>query len=375
MQQKHIHIVSFDVPFPADYGGVIDVFNKIKALKSKDFIIHLHCFEYGRGKPLGLEKYCKSVNYMSRKTGFWSILSFTPYIIRSRRSKTLLREIAQDDFPVIFEGLHCCYYLDNKLLSDKIKIVRTHNIEHQYYKHLASAEKNFWKKLFFLSEALKLKFYEKKLCRADTIAAISSADKKHFSQYSKSYLVPAFHSEYIIQQHSGLGQGIVYHGNMSVGENIKVAIYLIKNVFAHTDKPCIIAGKNPDTEILQTASRYTNVKIIANPSDEKLEQLIKNAQINILITFQATGIKLKLLNALSLGRHCIVNDKMVAGTGLETLCHIADNSEKILKLIGNLYSKEYNINNDEYKKRELIFKELFSNSSSANKLIDLLYKK
>ncbi len=28
---EHIHLISFDVPFPADYGGVIDVFYKIKA--------------------------------------------------------------------------------------------------------------------------------------------------------------------------------------------------------------------------------------------------------------------------------------------------------------------------------------------------------
>ena len=46
--EKHLHIVSFDVPWPANYGGVIDVFYKVKALSAKGIRIHLHAFEYGR---------------------------------------------------------------------------------------------------------------------------------------------------------------------------------------------------------------------------------------------------------------------------------------------------------------------------------------
>ena len=45
---KHLHIISFDVPWPADYGGVIDVFYKVKALHDIGVKVHLHCFTYGR---------------------------------------------------------------------------------------------------------------------------------------------------------------------------------------------------------------------------------------------------------------------------------------------------------------------------------------
>ena len=31
-QNKKIHIVSFDIPYPPNYGGIIDVFYKIKTL-------------------------------------------------------------------------------------------------------------------------------------------------------------------------------------------------------------------------------------------------------------------------------------------------------------------------------------------------------
>ncbi|MEI7802398.1 MAG: mannosyltransferase, partial [Bacteroidota bacterium] len=44
---NQLHIISFNVPYPPDYGGVIDVYYKIKALKEAGVKIHLHCYEYG----------------------------------------------------------------------------------------------------------------------------------------------------------------------------------------------------------------------------------------------------------------------------------------------------------------------------------------
>ena len=45
---KNLHVISFDIPWPVNYGGVIDVFYKITALAGLGVKIHLHCFEYGR---------------------------------------------------------------------------------------------------------------------------------------------------------------------------------------------------------------------------------------------------------------------------------------------------------------------------------------
>ena len=58
MQDKHLHIISFDIPYPPDYGGVVDVFYKIKALSLLGIKIHLHCFEYGRKHAAVLNELC-----------------------------------------------------------------------------------------------------------------------------------------------------------------------------------------------------------------------------------------------------------------------------------------------------------------------------
>ena len=41
-----LHVVSFQVPYPPRYGGLIDVFYKLKALKRAGCHIVLHTYRY-----------------------------------------------------------------------------------------------------------------------------------------------------------------------------------------------------------------------------------------------------------------------------------------------------------------------------------------
>ena len=43
MSLKGINIVSFNVPYPPNYGGIIDVYYKIKALREIGCEVVLHC--------------------------------------------------------------------------------------------------------------------------------------------------------------------------------------------------------------------------------------------------------------------------------------------------------------------------------------------
>ena len=79
MSDNHLHIVSFDVPYPANYGGVIDVFYKVKALSERGVKVHLHCFEYGRQPAECLEDICYSVNYYKIKNNATLLFTQPPY--------------------------------------------------------------------------------------------------------------------------------------------------------------------------------------------------------------------------------------------------------------------------------------------------------
>jgi hypothetical protein len=90
----------------------------------------------------------------------------------------------------------------------------------------------------------------------------------------------------------------------------------------------------------------------------------------VLPTFQATGIKLKLLAALYIGRFCVVNSPMVVNTGLESLCSIKDSSETMAKEIVTLFETPFDM--AEKQKREAILNTAFSNVENAKKLIVLI---
>src|ERR1700751_5076821 len=125
--EKFLHIISFDVPYPAHYGGVIDVFYKLVSLHKAGVKIILHCMEYGRGEQKELEKYCEKVHYYKRKTSFLHQLSSVPYIVKSRTSTQLINKLLKDEYPILFEGLHTCYYLSDKRLAKRKKIYRESN--------------------------------------------------------------------------------------------------------------------------------------------------------------------------------------------------------------------------------------------------------
>lgn len=367
---KYIHIVSFDIPYPADYGGVIDVFNKVKALHNKRCKIILHCFAYSRPEREELDKYCEQVYYYPRRTGFLSQLSILPYIVYSRRSDILLDRLSSDDYPVLFEGLHSCYYLHHKKLRFKKKLVRTHNIEHRYYYRLFLAGKNLRAKVFFLIESFKLFFYQNILRYSDAILAISQPEKEYFNKkFGKCILVNAFHTSNEVSISPGIGKYLLFHGNLSVPENEKTALFLLENVFSEIDYPVIIAGKKPSDVLIKKAAKLNNVRLIRSPEQQTMKKLISEAQIGFAISFQSTGIKLKLLEFLFSGRFCIANTRVLNNTGLEDLCEKANSPSEIVIRIKQLMSKEFTNELISFRKVAL---RLYYNQKNAETIINTL---
>jgi hypothetical protein len=328
MSSKHLHIISFDVPFPADYGGVIDVFYKIRALHQAGYRVHLHCFEYGRPHAPQLEAYCEQVYYYERRMSKRYLFHPLPFIVVTRRSERLMQVLLKDNYPILFEGLHSCYHLPDPRLQGRKLLVRTHNIEHDYYDNLAKVESSTFRKAYFRREASKLRKYEQVLQQAAHILAISRPDQDNLKKrYERVELLSAFHPNEQVNVGEGLGKFALYHGNLEVGENNEAALFLVQQVFPDSSVPLVIAGKNPSTALQQAVAKQPSVRLLANIPTSEIDALIRAAQINILPTFQATGIKLKLLAALFNGRHCLVNSPMVMNTGLEKLCEIQDTAQ------------------------------------------------
>ncbi len=372
MNEKFLHIVSFNVPDPPDYGGVIDVYYRIKSLRDQGVSIILHCFQYGRQKSKILEEICTAVNYYHRPTGWSFHLNKRPFIVATRSSGKLLEDLLKDDYPILFEGLHSTYFIDYPELEPRKKIVRMHNIEHEYYRSLAESERSMIKKNFFKRESRKLKRYLKTLPAKITIAAINRKEAEYYKQFFPSaLLINPFHPFTEVTSKTGQGEYILFHGNLSVPENIRSFLFLYDNVFTNLSHRIIVAGKNPSQEIKRKVSQSGHLELISNPDEQEMFELVMNAQVNIIHSFQPTGIKLKLLTALFAGRFCIANDHALANTELDQLCMVANNAEEYIHLINSLMDS--NFTEEDIVARRIGLKGSYSNGLNAVRLMQFIW--
>ena len=375
--KKHLHIICLDTPWPADYGGAIDMMNRIMTMKKADVAIHLHYFSYNeRGVPTELNQYCESLHVYKRKKKQNAVFSKLPYIVSSRINDELIKNLQKDNYPILLEGLHCTGILPYLNLKERKVVVRMHNEESTYYKELGEAESAFLKKMYFLRESKLIKKYNHQLPNECVYACVSTKDIEQLKEYYKLenvIAIPTFPSWQKVTSDEGLGTICLYHGNLSVSENEEAAIWLLKNVFSKIEKPFVIAGKNPSARLQKMAHKYPHTCFVANPTDSELNDLIKKAQINILPSFnkKSTGIKLKLLHALFEGRHCLVNEQMVMGTGLETACHIAGNADGFASVIMQLYNLPFS--NEEVLLRKRILEDQFDNENNTRLLSPYLW--
>jgi glycosyltransferase involved in cell wall biosynthesis len=373
MNNKHLHIITHDVPYPADFGGVVDIFYKIKWLHKVGVKIHLHCFVKNRLSQTELEKYCETVIYYKRK-GLLSFSLTMPYIVSSRNSKKLLENLQKDNHAILFEGVHSTYYLSKNAFANRQLFLRLFNVEHVYYEHLAKNESHFLKKLYYNNEARLLKKYENSIANKVHIFTLSTQDISMYAQlfHAKDIsFLPAFLPYDSIKSEIGKGPYCLYHANLSINENDNAALWLIELVFNTLTIPFIIAGKNPSEKLKSIAKNYNHISIVENPTDENIQLLIIHAQINILPSFNNTGVKLKLLNALYNGRHCLVNLAGVDGSGLNELCNIRETTEEFKKEVLFLFDKPFA--ETAMQRRGAALKKLYNNEANAFFIRDAIH--
>lgn len=375
MTTKHLHIITHDVPYPADYGGVVDLFYKLKALHQLGVNIHLHCFTQGREPQEELNKYCASVNYYQRKKNISRFSLALPFIVNSRVSDELIKNLQKDDHPILLEGIHCTYYLQNGMLKNRKVAIRLHNTEFEYYKQLARHESNIFKKLYFLNESRLLKKYEKKIANKACFLAVSEQDVNAYSKVfgaGNIHYLPVFIPFTSVAGKEDKGCYCLYHGNLAVNENEAAAEWLLKNVFSATTVPFVIAGRSPSKKMQQLAHQHPHTCLVADPSEKDMQDIIAKAHIHVLPSFNNTGIKLKLLNALFNGRHCLVNSAAIEGSALADHCHIATDAGSFQQKIKELY--EQSITEQEIQKRQDLLKLVYNNELNATKIISILFE-
>lgn len=365
----HLHIVSFDIPWPPNYGGIIDVFFAVKHLRKAGVKIILHAFQYNdRKKSKELEALCESVHYYKRPIRVLDQLSRTPFIIKTRKNPHLLKRLKADQHPILFQGLHTCAYYKHPALKDRLKVIRMHNVEWKYYNGLARIEKDPFKKTYFKWESKKLRRFEQALIpHADMLVSISENETAFFKQYNADvHYIPAFHPYEQVETQIGQGKFALFHGKLSVQDNEEQVRFLADEVFKGLDYKLVVAGLDPSKQLMKFLNKHPNISLEPNVSTAKMNQLMKDAQFHILLSGQSEGMKLKLINALHKGRHILVNSKIVNKTGLENLCHIADDANALKQLI--ISKQKLPFSKEDLEQRAQVLGTRFNPQANADRL-------
>jgi hypothetical protein len=178
--------------------------------------------------------------------------------------------------------------------------------------------------------------------------------------------MPCFHVEQDRTEGFSDQPYLLYHGNLSVAENQNVVKYLLKH-WQNDFPPLYIAGKS--AHAFSSLVRTPNIQLFDQVEEKQLNQLIKHAKANLMLTFQPTGFKLKLINSLLLGGFCIANEQMLSGTTLQNTCLVAQNWEQLTEHITAIGNANWGAKEEQTRQEALL---PYSNQTHLSIILSLL---
>lgn len=266
--------------------------------------------------------------------------------------KTLLNDNKYDF--VQLEGLQTTPYISaiKKFSSTKI-VYRPHNIEYKIWERLAKNQKCFLSKIFFKIISKSLHRYEKHLVnKYDIIIPLSEIDANFFkiNNNSKPIHVCPFGID-IIENQSNIENNfdIFYIGSLDWRPNVEGLEWFINNVWIEIKEKFpeinfFIAGRNPSKKIKQLIKK-SKAEYVGEV--ESSSEFINKHKIMIVPLFAGSGIRVKIIEAMSLGKIIITTPVGIEGIPAEHMKNviIAENKNEFITYLDKiLHNKNFAAN-------------------------------
>lgn len=247
---------------------------------------------------------------------------------------------------ILIEGLYVSMYMTEiKTHSKALILYREHNIEYRIWQQISKKTISF-KKLYVKLLAKKLKRYEYNFLKSiKYVLAISQIDldfiKKINPNLSNSIVIPFGYKKDITPITLADNYSLCHIGAMDWQPNIHGVNWLIKNVIPQLNNtPLYLAGK----KIPAKYSNLSNNNIYSLGEVENAEEFITQHNIMLVPLFTGSGMRIKVIEAMALGRVVIGTNKAFEGI---TVTHkenaiIANTAQEFIKYIN--YCKEHPAN-------------------------------
>lgn len=264
------------------------------------------------------------------------------FISEDFRNK-LIEILKKDRYDVVqLEMIYMAPYIETiRAYSDAKIVLRAHNVEHLIWDRIAKKTKFLPKKWYLNHLVRTLKNYElNAINEVDGIAAITYRDAAFFRGETSVPVVDipyGVEPEEFIPSYNIKDKPTLYHiGSMNWMPNEEGIRWFIKNVW---DK---LSAREPDLQ-LNLAGRHTpkwlmnlkkrNINVLGEVPDAK--EFIKDNDIAIVPLLSGSGIRIKIIEAMAMGKTVITT--MVGAEGIQYLEYvniiIADNPTKIVETI------------------------------------------
>ena len=258
----------------------------------------------------------KTNNSITASGAVKSILKGKSYILSrfySKKYELKLAEIlVRNKYDIVqFETVYMAYYIPTvRKHSNAAIALRTHNVEHLIWERVAETSPSILKKWYLNYQNKSLRAFEiKRLNECDILVSITSEDLNKFTDLGfekKSVVAPVginLNNYLLGNDLKENSQSIAFIGALDWMPNQDGIVWFIEKVWPMIEKefPRVnlhIAGKNTPDWIFKKAAR----KIIVHGEIDDAKEFIRSSPVLIAPLFSGSGIKIKVLEGMALGR-------------------------------------------------------------------------
>jgi len=388
------------LPYPLDNGGKVKTLAILKTLKGLGHQIYLVCFadkKQDLKRAREIENICwqtkvfynpvitKSYKKLMLK-GFLSLFSPKPFAVfkyhRREAEDFLKRVIQKENFDIVYiDHLHMAQYL--ACLSFKKKpllIYDEHNITSLAAWRNFKVAGDLVEKIAYFIDSSKWNFYEKKyLPIFHRIFTISPRDRSFLlNEFNiskdKIFFLPVPIKIKPLFKFNPRRVNILFVGLLSWKPNRDAFWWFYRSIFPLVKKEIsqaklFVAGANPSLNMLKTAQKDGALQVLGYVKD--LEALMGKASVFVVPIKSGSGIRIKILTALSHGLPVVTTKLGVEGIGLRSRKEliVANNAKDFARAVVEVVKNKRLANNLSQSGIRLISKDY--NLENARKILSL----
>ena len=254
--------------------------------------------------------------------GFWKKNNYIVKRFDSPEFSQLIKKtITETDFDlIVFEGTFTTTYIDLiRKKSKAILLMRSHNVEFQLWEDRLFSEPSSLKRLLLKAPVKQLREFElNELKKFDVVATISMNDKAYFNSYfgmHKTIYIPfgiSLPDETVVDDYAE--NKIVFLGALDWEPNINGLNWFLEEVWP------LIQLRNPKIEFhiggRNAPSDFSNnlpEGVIFKGEVTDAHSFILTGKLMVVPLFEASGIRIKIIEGLALGQIISTTSKGAQG--------------------------------------------------------------